>query len=89
VYSTPAGGWVVFGGTSVSAPIIASMYALGGHSSASWTYAHVTYDTTLFDVTSGANSTGRCKRFPTYYCNGITGYDGPTGLGTPDGTGAF
>jgi subtilase family serine protease len=86
VYSTPAGGWVVFGGTSVSAPIIASMYALGGHSSASWTYANAT---SLFDVTSGSNGSGRCKRFAAYYCNAVTGYDGPTGLGTPNGTGAF
>jgi hypothetical protein len=36
-------------------------------------------------VTSGAN--GTCS--PTYLCTAGTGYDGPTGWGTPDGVGAF
>jgi hypothetical protein len=40
----------------------------------------------LFDVTSGANGTCGAQ---TYLCHGITGYDGPTGLGTPNGTAAF
>ncbi|MEI9929039.1 MAG: S8 family serine peptidase [Rhizomicrobium sp.] len=39
----------------------------------------------LFDVTSGSN--GTCKK--AYYCTGEVGYDGPTGLGTPNGTTAF
>jgi hypothetical protein len=39
----------------------------------------------LFDVTSGSN--GSCGG--TYLCTAGTGYDGPTGLGTPNGTGAF
>jgi hypothetical protein len=36
------------------------------------------------DVTSGIN--GGCG---SYLCTGEVGYDGPTGLGTPDGTAAF
>jgi Carboxypeptidase regulatory-like domain len=36
-------------------------------------------------VTSGSN--GSCD--PAYLCKAGTGYDGPTGLGTPNGTGAF
>jgi hypothetical protein len=36
-------------------------------------------------VTSGAN--GSCS--PAYLCTGEVGYDGPSGLGTPSGTGAF
>ena len=39
----------------------------------------------LFDVTSGSN--GSCS--PAYLCNGAVGYDGPTGLGTPNGVAAF
>ena len=39
----------------------------------------------LFDVTSGSN--GSCNS--SYLCTAGLGYDGPTGLGTPNGTGAF
>jgi hypothetical protein len=38
----------------------------------------------LWDVTSGSN--GSCG---TYLCRGAVGYDGPTGLGTPNGVAAF
>lgn len=79
-------GWLVFGGTSVGAPIIASVYALAGNAGTmddgSSPYSH---PTALFDVTSGSN--GSCGG--TYLCTGTAGYDGPTGNGTPDGTGAF
>ena len=78
-------GWLVFGGTSVSSPIIASVYALAGNaastSGASFAYSHTG---SLNDVTSGSN--GVCG---SYLCTGGAGYDGPTGLGTPAGTGAF
>jgi len=76
----------IFGGTSVSSPIIASVYALAGNAktaiSGSYPYAHVH---SLHDVTSGSN--GSCS--PLYLCHGVAGYDGPTGLGTPNGVGAF
>ncbi len=79
-------GWLVFGGTSVSAPIIAGVYALAGNGG-SVTYGSYPYSHTasLFDVTSGSN--GTCST--AYLCTGTTGYDGPTGLGTPNGTGGF
>jgi subtilase family serine protease len=79
-------GWLVFGGTSVAAPIIASVYALAANSS-STTYGSYPYSNTssLFDVTSGSN--GNCGG--SYLCTGVTGYDGPTGNGTPRGTGGF
>jgi carbohydrate binding protein with CBM6 domain len=81
------GGWLVFGGTSASSPIIASTYALAGTPAAgtnpaSFPYAHTG---SLFDVTTGNN--GSCS--PSYLCKATTGYDGPTGLGTPNGTAAF
>jgi subtilase family serine protease len=78
-------GWLVFGGTSASAPIIASVYALAGNASAvtygSYPYSHAS---ALFDVTSGSN--GSCGG--SYLCTATAGFDGPTGLGTPNGVGA-
>ncbi|MDX6353626.1 MAG: hypothetical protein QOF98_529 [Streptomyces sp.] len=89
VYDTYGGdpGWEVFGGTSVSSPIIAAVYALAGTPSSgsypsSFPYAH---KTSLNDVTSGTN--GSCSG--SYLCTAATGYDGPTGLGTPIGVTAF
>jgi subtilase family serine protease len=41
VYATVAGGWVVAGGTSASAPIVAGLYALSGNPAGpSFSYAH-------------------------------------------------
>jgi subtilase family serine protease len=70
-------------GTSVSSPIIAGVYALADDSSGTPTPASLAYAHTpdLFDITSG--SEGTCTPF--YLCNAGPGYDGPTGLGTPDG----
>jgi subtilase family serine protease len=86
--STPYGGssgWLKFGGTSVAAPLIGGVYALGAASAypASIAYSNVT---ALYDVTSGSN--GHC-RTAAYLCTAGAGYDGPTGLGTPNGIGAF
>ena len=85
-----ASGWLVFGGTSVASPVIASMYALAGASGPGSTTSYpaaLAYGATasLNDVTSG--STGSCS--PAMLCNAGTGWDGPTGLGTPKGLGAF
>jgi subtilase family serine protease len=80
------GGWITVRGTSIGTPIIASVYALAGNGStidnASAIYSN---PGALFDVTSGSN--GTCTA--TYLCNAGPGYDGPTGWGTPNGTGAF
>ncbi len=79
-------GWLVFGGTSVASPIIAGVYALAGNSAVttagSYPYSHTS---SLFDVTSGSN--GLCGG--SYLCTALPGYDGPTGLGSPNGTSAF
>ncbi len=76
--------WLVFGGTSVAAPLTAGVY---GDNGGAVTYGSDPYAHTsaLFDVTSGSN--GSCGG--SYLCTGVVGYDGPTGLGTPNGTGAF
>ena len=87
VYQTYGGsGWTVYGGTSVAAPVIAGVYALAGAPgasdyAASYPYAH---QSSLFDVTSGSN--GSCGA---PICTAGVGWDGPTGLGTPNGTAAF
>jgi subtilase family serine protease len=93
VYDTyGSGGWLVFGGTSVAAPIIAGVYALAGNATAvnygSYPYSHTA---SLNDVTSGSNGrcTSRKNSSSAYLCTGVTGYDGPSGLGTPNGTSAF
>ena len=80
-----ADGWVQVGGTSASSPIIASVYALAGNTGTidnSYPYAHAG---SLNDVISGSN--GSCTQ--KVLCNAGPGWDGPTGLGTPNGTGAF
>jgi subtilase family serine protease len=88
IYDTYSeGGWLEVGGTSVSSPLIASVFALAGTPTAgtypsSYPYAHTS---DLFNVTMGSN--GSCS--PAYLCHGEVGYNGPTGWGTPDGTAAF
>jgi Putative Ig domain len=88
IYDTyDQGGWLEVGGTSAASPIIASVFALAGPPAAgsypsSYPYARTS---SLFDVTSGAD--GSCGG--SYLCTARTGYDGPTGWGTPDGTAAF
>jgi subtilase family serine protease len=82
-------GWLQIGGTSLSSPLIAGVYALagglpGGSTGASAVYGHLGDGTVLHDVTGGSN--GNCS---TLMCKGALGYDGPTGVGTPLGIGAF
>lgn len=76
--------WLVFGGTSVAAPLIGGIYGVTGDkpNGAASIYANKSQ---LNDVTSGTN--GSCGG--TYFCTAGAGYDGPTGLGTPNGTGPF
>ncbi len=81
------GGWAIFGGTSVSAPIIAGMNALAGHT-AQGQGAQLLYgsaSSAFLPVTSGAN--GTCS--PQYLCTAVPGYNGPAGLGVPQGLGGF
>ena len=82
--------WGQIGGTSESSPIIASVYALSGNTgdAATGVYANsIPYGNTgsLFDVTTGSN--GSCS--PSQLCTAGSSWDGPTGLGTPNGAGAF
>jgi subtilase family serine protease len=83
--SRTASTWAQVGGTSESAPIIASVYALSGNTAGYANALPYSHTGNLFDVTTGTN--GSCPT--TQWCNARTGWDGPTGLGTPNGTGAF
>jgi subtilase family serine protease len=76
--------WMVFGGTSVAAPLIGGVFGLNA---GKVTYAKTLYrhHDELYDVTSGSN--GSCNGH--YRCTARVGYDGPTGWGTPNGIGAF
>ena len=77
-------GWEVFGGTSVSSPITASVFALAGNPSTN-TPGHLYANTgDLNDIITGSN--GSCGA---PLCTAGVGWDGPTGNGTPNGIGAF
>lgn len=95
------GGWNVVGGTSVASPITASVYALAGAGNTTsavgatlpWQHAQSLWDITVGCNTSGCSTTsnppvttGSCG---SDLCTAGTGWDGPTGLGTPNGTGGF
>lgn len=72
-------GWQQVGGTSLASPVVAAAYALTGStaSAAGFAYSNPTW---FNDVTSGSN--GTCPI--TYWCTAGIGFDGPTGIGTPD-----
>jgi hypothetical protein len=77
-------GWSQFGGTSVGAPVIASVYALAGNASsltaASYAYAHTS---ALNDVVSGSNDNGNACT--SAMCVAQSGWDGPPVWGPPTG----
>ena len=88
VYDTSNGngGWNEVGGTSASSPMIAAMYALAGNRAAAPRPTTST-PTPATSTTSPPAATARCS--PAYLCTAETGYDGPTGLGTPNGIAAW
>ena len=77
--------WLQAGGTSVAAPLVGGIYAVNGKPVKH--YAKTLYGATasVFDVTSGNN--GTCSG--SYLCTALPGYDGPTGVGTPNGSTSF
>ena len=88
-YSGQPYGWIAVGGTSQSSPFIAGLYARGGN------LANVEGPNTLYadpssafnDVTVGQNAPANSGC--TVLCVSGPGWDGPTGLGTPDGLSGF
>lgn len=75
--------WAQYGGTSLSSPIVAAVYALSGNTGGYANTIPYAKPGGLFDVTAGSN--GTCAS----WCTSKPGWDGPTGLGTPNGTAAF
>ena len=78
-------GWITLGGTSASAPLVAGIVGLAGNGKAMtprFPYAHLR---NFYDIKSGAS--GLCVS--SYLCKATTGYDGPTGLGSPHGYGGL
>jgi len=84
-------GWMVFGGTSVSAQIIGGIYGLAafnGNEQPSPSGIYNNYSGNVLPVAAGSD--GSCGS--TYLCDAtqsFNGYNGPTGLGVPKGIGAF
>jgi carboxypeptidase family protein len=81
--------WIQVGGTSLATPLIASMYALAGTPAANsypvtYPYQDQNQSGDLFDITTGSN--GSCGNA---LCQAGAGWDGPAGLGTPDGVKAL
>jgi subtilase family serine protease len=94
VYDSADGyGWIQVGGTSLAAPLVAGVYGLAANSGtasypASLAYGHAA---SLHDVVSGDDlpGLGNLACALAAQCTAGVGYDLPTGLGTPDGLGAF
>lgn len=87
-------GWTAFGGTSVSAPLIAGIFGRAGNAHAGNGPHNIWANRShLHDQTVGNNLfarlSGNCASNVHYICYAAKGYDGPTGLGTPDGMAAF
>lgn len=87
-------GWFpgMIGGTSLATPIVAAVYALAGNAAhlsgpaVRYTYLHTSYlHQNVFDTQGGSNGTCAIA----LQCTAGIGWDGPTGLGSPDGVGGF
>jgi hypothetical protein len=78
-------GQRLLGGTSVAAPVVGGVHVLGGVSGVAGANTVYSHTSSLNDVSGGSN--GSCGG--SYLCTAVTGYDGPTGLGTPAGAAAF
>ena len=94
VFSATYGGWVTLDGTSIAAPLVAGIYGLAGNGARMTTARLYRNKRSFFDVTRGNNAffnefTPLQDCDNDYICVAKKGYDGPTGLGTPDGISGF
>jgi kumamolisin len=85
VYDTNAGGWIIVGGTSVAAPVVAGITNNAGHFSLS-SGAELTRiygnPSIFFDVQRGI-----CGPYAGYWA--VAGWDFCSGVGSPAGTGGL
>jgi MYXO-CTERM domain-containing protein len=90
-YCADEGGWVPIVGTSAASPFVAALMVrlgLAGKGMATQGTLFYSNISAFNDVTSGNNDhLGECS--DTVECHAGPGYDGPTGLGTPNGTELF
>ena len=77
-YIAKQGKWQSVGGTSAASPIVAALFAGAGHGDATPAFVYKHIDV-FKDITVGSN--GNCG---TNVCNAAGGWDGPTGIGSPD-----
>ncbi len=82
VYNAANSGWITVGGTSASAPFVAAIFAAAGHGAQRSGAFIASQVSKLHDVTIGTN--GSCAAEGNLLCNATTGWDGPTGYGTPN-----
>ena len=91
IYDTYSeGGWLIVGGTSLASPLIAAIYGLAGNETGTSVDPGTTLYAnggSLYHVTVG--NVGACGNYLCDATQSIDGYNGPTGLGTPGGTGAM
>jgi len=88
VYSTYFSGWENLCGTSASSPLVAGIAAHESEAERSLGADAFYQDpSSLADVTVGSNGTCTPPAEDAYFCQAAVGYDGPTGLGTPQGSG--
>nr|HEX4318509.1 S53 family peptidase [Kofleriaceae bacterium] len=71
------GQWGVIGGTSASSPLVAAIFAATGHADATSEFIYENASS-FTDVTTGNN--GSCN---SALCRAGSGWDGPTGIGSP------
>jgi len=81
VYNAANSGWIVLGGTSAAAPMVAAIFAASGLGPTATGAFIAANASKLNDVTTGNN--GTCGT-DTLLCNAAVGWDGPTGFGTPN-----
>jgi Bacterial Ig-like domain (group 3)/PKD domain len=97
--------WETLGGTSLSSPLVAAMFALAGGAQGVSDPAQTLYQglaahpAGLYDVTAGGNGycdgEKTCNTAAGYDCQGntscdaATGFDGPSGVGTANGLADF
>jgi hypothetical protein len=87
----PYSAWAGYGGTSLSTPLLAGMFALAGnaatrHGAQEIWQAHAAFNDVLAGTNVVTSVSGPCASAVLYICKAGKGYDGPTGWGTPVGT---